>query len=107
MNEKWCEWHVLIVEDSDDGRNVTVMHPDCEFTINVFGGVTQFSYYCQIQGEIDNCGFDTLLDGHGPGWYRARMRHYTIRGDTWSEIDCEYEVEELSPHSEVDITAAS
>lgn len=97
MNEHWCEWHVIVVEGSDtDDRQVTVMHPECDFTFTR-GNLGEFNWHCQIQHEIDACGFDTLLgDRDGDGWYRARMRHYTTRGFDWAEIDCEYEVEALT-----------
>lgn len=94
--ENWCDWHVLVVEHSDDDREVTVMHPGCGFAVTVSHDAVQYEHYCQIQWEIDNAGFDTLLDGHGDGWYRARMRHFTSRyGLEFSEIDVEYEVEPL------------
>lgn len=108
---KWCDWHVITVDGTEDDPEITVMHPQCDFLVDVRSGEVQFNYVCQIQSEIDNAGFDTLLEqcrapqyDHGqarwlnatnPGWFRARMRHFTIRGATWSEIDCEYEVEPI------------
>lgn len=99
--EKWCEWHIIHVDadgDLAEDPMITEMHPGCDFSVDVHHGVVEFRYACQIQFEIDNAGFDTLLNDvprDKTGWYRARMRHYTIRGFDWSEIDCEYEVEAL------------
>ena len=96
-SDAFCAWHVITVEEvPDDTPEIGVMHPGCPFTVTVHPQGTEHNYACIIQYEIDLVGYDTLLEGHGPGWYRERMRNYTIRGADWSEIETEYEVEPLT-----------
>jgi hypothetical protein len=64
MKENWCDWHVLVVEAVEgDTPTVTVMHPNCPFTVTVAPIVgADFEYACQIQHEINNVSFDSLLE---------------------------------------------
>jgi hypothetical protein len=97
VNEKWCDWHVLIVAGTEtDDREVDVLHPGCPFSFTWEAGGHRFDHACLIAFEIENVGFDTLLNDHGDGWYRARMRMVSVPGfDFFTEIDSEYEVERL------------
>lgn len=99
-SEPWCDWHVLIVTGTEtDDREVDVLHPGCPFMFHHGPeGCDSFQHACIIGYEIENVGFDTLLDvpHNGDGWYRARMRMVSVPGhEGWVEIDSEYEVELL------------
>lgn len=93
----WCQWHFIIVDGPEDDREIEVAHPGCHVSFRSRG--PEFRWECEIQDEIDNCGFDTLLQDHRDeaGMFRARMRHVELRGFDWTEIDVEYEVERVVP----------
>lgn len=101
MNEKWCDWHVVVVEVvEDDTPIVSTMHPGCPFTVTVDHQTgARFEWACAIHYEIDNAGFDSILGAHLddhhqpiPGWYRTRMRHVSVPyGGGFNEIDVEIE----------------